>query len=63
MDDITDLLYRLDSDGMFQKYSSVAIENYWKTKKGKQITMQIVRDGFGKLSPDERAILRKALKI
>jgi len=35
MDDITDLLYRLDSDGMFQKYSSVAIENYWKTKKGK----------------------------
>ena len=59
MDDITDLLYRLDSDGMFQKYSNAAIGNYWKTKKGKKAIIQIVRDGFGKLAPDERAIIRK----
>ncbi len=63
MDDITDLLWRLDSDGMFQKYHSVAIEGYWKTKKGKKAIIQIVRDGFGELAPKERAILRKALKI
>ncbi|GEM_PF-3762638 len=60
--DIPDLLFNMDSDGLFQKYCSDAVNNYWKTKRGKKMVCELLKQGFSGLTPDERFLIKKSLK-
>lgn len=61
---VVDLLFELaDTDALWQKYCSAAIENYWKTKPGKKLITELIREGFeDSLTGEEQDLVRKALK-